>query len=399
MQAVVRDSAGVVIQEFPAEATRTPAPFRLASQPEVSIGLLEGAPEYLWTRPTAGVRLADGGFAVAETSPAEIRVYDTSGAFVRRIGRSGDGPGEFRTPSAMTVLPGDTLVVWDARLQRLTWVTSEGVLVRDAQVVQPGGIQAIRRVTPSSGGTTFVLGSAVPRGDLENRGPVRESWSVIPMDPSGQADASLGEVPGSERDVAVQRTGPGVDGIVSIQVRGRWWWGEGFAWPSAEGVWTADRLALEARHFTTRSGLEQVVRVARQPRAFTPELIDSIHEVELSRADDPDLRRAIQDDFVGREYPATVPPLEAVFADAAGRLWLGLLEPPPGRIPSQLLPSVRTWLLFEAEGSDLPTAVLGTLDLPPASHPLWADGTGVLLLRADAEFDVAYVEWYPFEAH
>ena len=39
---------------------------------------------------------------------------------------------------------------------------------------------------------------------------------------------------------------------------------------------------------------------------------------------------------------------------------------------------------------------LGVLVLPPRSHPLWADGEGVLLVRNDTQLDVPYIEWYPY---
>ena len=38
----------------------------------------------------------------------------------RTIGREGEGPGEFLYPSRLQLLPGDSLMVWDSRLQRST---------------------------------------------------------------------------------------------------------------------------------------------------------------------------------------------------------------------------------------------------------------------------------------
>ena len=85
-ETVVRDSAGVVVQEFPAEVLERPAPVRLADAPEVRIGVVSGASEYQWTRPVAGARLADGGFAVLEQVPAEVRLFDRAGRFLHRAG-------------------------------------------------------------------------------------------------------------------------------------------------------------------------------------------------------------------------------------------------------------------------------------------------------------------------
>lgn len=111
LEAVVRDSAGVLVQEFPAAVIDHPASIRLAEAPGVRIGVVEGSPEYQWTRPVAAGRLSDGGFAVLEQVPAEVRIFDRSGEFVRRVGAEGDGPGELRSPVGLAVLPGDTILV------------------------------------------------------------------------------------------------------------------------------------------------------------------------------------------------------------------------------------------------------------------------------------------------
>lgn len=401
LEPVVRDSAGVLIHEFPAAVLDRPNPVRFAEAPHVRIGVVEGAPEYQWTRPVAAVRLSDGGFAVLEQVPAEVRVFDGSGRFLHRVGRAGDGPGEFRTPVGLVALEGDTLLVWDRGTQRLSWFSVDGALQRERTLREPGGIRTVRRVALSPGGAVVVLGATTTVEELANQGRVREVWQVMPVEPPSAEGSALGTILGTERAIQVQGSGEGE--IVSVSVQGRWWWGEGFAWGSEHGVWTADQLSFEARHFDLERGLDRIVRVMVPDRPFTPALIDSLHRVELERVDDPVLLDAWRADFAGREYPPGVPPVAAVFADAAGRLWIGLTEPPPQRLPSGGLTVVRRWMLFaegaSGEGDGAGSLnFFGVLTLPPRSHPLWADATGVLLVRNDAETDVAYIEWYPYDA-
>lgn len=50
----------------------------------------------------------------------EVMVFTPEGDLVRRIGREGDGPGEFRSPGTVG-WHGDTLWVIDAVSQRITW--------------------------------------------------------------------------------------------------------------------------------------------------------------------------------------------------------------------------------------------------------------------------------------
>ncbi|MYC87201.1 MAG: SUMF1/EgtB/PvdO family nonheme iron enzyme [Gemmatimonadales bacterium] len=52
---------------------------------------------------------------VADVTGARVAVFDGAGAFVEAVGRAGEGPGEFRGVSALTLGPGGTLVALDAR--------------------------------------------------------------------------------------------------------------------------------------------------------------------------------------------------------------------------------------------------------------------------------------------
>lgn len=391
LEAVVRDSAGVAIHEFPAAAVDLAPPLRLADTPEVRIGVVAGAPEYQWTRPVAATRLSDGAFAVLEQVPGEIRLYDAAGAFIGRIGRSGEGPGEFQSPVGLQGLAGDTLVVWDPRARRVSRFTRDGELVAERTLRDPAGVRSIRKVTLSRDGGMFLLGAETAEFDEAMEGRVREVWQVVPLEGDGEAEASVGTTPGTERAINIGRSGSGE--IMSVEVRGRWWWGEGFAWPAADGgVWTADRLAFETRHFDATGGLDRILRIQAEDRPFTPALIDSLHGVELERVSDPELQVRWRADFELREYPPGVPPVAAIFADEAGRVWIGRTAPPPERLPSGEWTAVNEWIVFDGG------AAWGRLTLPPRSRPLQADAEGVLLVRNDSELDVAYIEWYRWTA-
>ncbi len=392
----VRDSAGIAIHEFPAGVLSAPPSLRLASRPTVQIGVVEGAPEYQWTRPVAGVRLSDGAFAVLEQTPAEIRVFDPSGSYQATVGTEGRGPGELQSPVGLAALAADTLLVWDRGTRRLTWFARDGALLRETTVREPGGILTLRAVAPSPTGDVMVLGPTTSALDLANQGKIRETWQVLALGPVGDEGSMVGSVPGVERDISIQGSG---GEIQSVSIRGRWWWGDGFVWASSRGVWTGDRLVPEARHFDRDAGLDLIVRLPSENRAFTPALIDSLHEVELERAADPGSRALWEADFEGREYPDLVPPVASVFADAANRVWIGLTDPPPENLPSGQHTGVRRWAVVEERGPEAgpkELEFLGVVTIPARSHPLYADEEGLLIVRNDEAFDVASIEWYPF---
>ncbi len=57
---------------------------------------------------------------------SDVLVYDSSGHYVDTWGRSGEGPGEFRYVFDLMLLPGDSLLVLDRSLQRVTVLDPDG---------------------------------------------------------------------------------------------------------------------------------------------------------------------------------------------------------------------------------------------------------------------------------
>ncbi|MEZ4455192.1 MAG: 6-bladed beta-propeller [Gemmatimonadales bacterium] len=109
--------------------TRLPAQpesFAPLPRPVVLIGR-EGDANYEFNHVWAAVRFPDGLIGVADRSPT-IRIYDTTGRFLRTLGRDGSGPGEFRNVTRM-FLSGDTLIVYDFRQRRLTSYLADGTLI------------------------------------------------------------------------------------------------------------------------------------------------------------------------------------------------------------------------------------------------------------------------------
>lgn len=67
----------------------------------------------------------DGLLYVADRERDRIQVFDTTGAWVRALGREGEGPGEFRELYSLAFL-GDTLLALDLTNRRLSFLTTEG---------------------------------------------------------------------------------------------------------------------------------------------------------------------------------------------------------------------------------------------------------------------------------
>jgi DNA-binding beta-propeller fold protein YncE len=85
------------------------------------------------TDPSNGdVYVAESHTAVTDANlAARISVFDRNGKFLRVIGRTGTGPGEFRTPHALEFDSQGRLIVADRHNHRIQILTKDGTFIRE----------------------------------------------------------------------------------------------------------------------------------------------------------------------------------------------------------------------------------------------------------------------------
>ena len=66
---------------------------------------------------------------VADATSERVVVFDADGTFLRTLGRAGDGPGEFRSPTALALDEDGAAAVWDARRGIISRWSTEGELL------------------------------------------------------------------------------------------------------------------------------------------------------------------------------------------------------------------------------------------------------------------------------
>lgn len=150
--AVVRDSAGITIVENAPDAAERVPRWAVGPEPTLSIGVAEGDPGYELHRVLDAATLSDGRIALLDWGSREVRLFGSDGGLVGTQGGEGDGPGEYRSPQMLWLLPGDSIAVYDPRHDRIT------VLATD-----PRGVE-LARVAPVRRGITAPL----PAGALDS---------------------------------------------------------------------------------------------------------------------------------------------------------------------------------------------------------------------------------------
>ena len=187
--AVVRDSAGVEILEYSLEALEG-APV-LSLETTLELGGLSDDPAFQFFQVTDAARLGDGRIAVANSGAWEIRFFSPDGSHLQTVGRQGEGPGEYRGTLTLTLVAGDSLLIFDQRLRRWTILDPDGVVV-DVVLPEEGGG---RLAMPGAVGESSVLVTSIvidPQdGDLG-----REWLEVMRYARDGALEGTVGRVRG-----------------------------------------------------------------------------------------------------------------------------------------------------------------------------------------------------------
>ena len=325
----------------------SPVRWLLSPEPEVTIGLQEGDPDYLFGRIADGVLLPHGEIAVADRVMRTVRVYDSSGIFLRDLGRSGEGPGEFQSIMAIWA-SGDTVSVFDNRIFRLTRFRIDGSLAETLRILPEG-----RRPNIPIG--VFTNGD-LALGWIKNLlggGPSPDTIAFGRFDEAGHLTAELGIGLGFRRDE---------NGTVPFSP-----------------MWNA-AVYLDSIYFT--DGLKPGISIwsPAGERARTIPLPDAQLDTEeawravraelVSRGDLENLR-----EFDETPRPDALPDIARMFIDPDGLIWVKRYDPltDANALGGFLWWNGGEWWVLDRAGIHL-----ATVQMPPHFMPLHVRGDRVL---------------------
>lgn len=138
-----------------------------------TMGSADG-PGALGTPAGAGEAIAmdsRGNYWIASEEAAwSISMFDSTGTWLKTVGRAGEGPGEFASISALVVGKGDTLQAFDIRNGRHVWIDPDGQVVRSRP--RSGGVESVEAASDglvllAGGGSRGARGQPVHVLDME----------------------------------------------------------------------------------------------------------------------------------------------------------------------------------------------------------------------------------------
>ena len=355
---------------------------------EVSIGVLDGAEEYVFGDIAEVAIGSDGSIYVFDRQVPALRQYDVRGKYVRTLGRKGQGPGEYLKGGGLAVHPDGRVMLWDTGTWRInvyspaggsiaSWSTPSGasgsasLSTSRALVIDSAGVVWYRRTIfdrqrPGGPRTEWVR---FDRAGVPLDTVAEPAFSVVPrmLSATNGPATTTGNVPFEPRTLS------------ALSPRG--YFVTGYPDRYAFEMLVPPSGAASPRRW--RAG-DPVVSVRRSDAKALP----------VSRAQRDTARRSIEErmrrvdpawSWSGPPIPETHPFYTRLVPALDGRIWVSLLAdpmpvlgsistsigggsggatggPPPPRVPSPPTLSTTPMLydVFEPSG-----AYLGRVEIPP----------------------------------
>ena len=386
IHATARDSAGIEIVENHTPVWGPADSWTLDPEPEFVIGGYRGlhgatndSSHLVWDIVDVAP-LAEDRVAMVSAGERSVLLFERSGAFSNGIGREGRGPGEFFGPEHLQILPGDTVVVWDAYFGRVNYFHPSGRLLRERSIDLGSVIAATRTIgrhppetvhQPLPDGSFLV---EVRRADWErpaDGGLYREPKEYVRID-SAYSTHSFGWWDGWEslslQDARAPSSVPFGAGSTTA------------AGGSPLSVYVTNGDSYEVHQFAPSGLLRRIIRRSVEPIPISSreleewrELVSDLNEWVSWPAWDQAMA-----ELPRRRYH---PPIKGLLVDTEGYLWVS---------DRANLKGGGDWSVFSADGH-----WLGTVQLP-VGMIRWIGKDIVIGGRLDFDLGVETIEGYRF---
>ena len=366
----MRDSAGIRIIENARPADGSRLPWRIGTEPSVSIGVLDGDEPYVMHQANDAVMLPDGRVVVANTGTNEIRLYDAEGVHQTTWGGTGGGPGEFQALAGIARWPGDSILAWQAmqspsgaaNLWGGSVFDATGELGRSFRIESDDGSGLQPRVVLAGG---EILGRMTTGGADDGYWRYEAAYSLVAGE--GATQVSFGTHPAQEGFRGVY------NGVMLHVLRMAFSRGlHEAAWEGTLVIATNDRYELRA-YSMSDGALAKIVRREHSNRAPTrDEVVEAMLRTFVEGEQPEEVIEMFRPAYDEAPIVEGFPAFSAVLADPLGHLWVQEYTPPDADRPAPL------WTVFDPDGH-----ALGFVETPAGLSVLEIGADYILGLATD----------------
>lgn len=299
--------------------------------PELELGQAQGAAPLVFGAISGLVVDGGGRIYVLDQHANELRVFSGSGEHLWTTGRTGTGPGEYRSANGLFWLSPDTLVVMDQLGGRYSLVTREGDFIRSVH----------RQATFYGGWRSFTGGPAAGRmyertvlGRFPDWQPALFGTSLQEADARAARDTVLLPIPPAPVQESFRVMSPprgamvlsvpfASEAVYYLDATGRVWHGHGSEFRLLRTTLAGDTL--------------MEIILDAPPTPVTPA---ELTEWEQMQSDSIERFRGLGGELDMSRIPKVKPFFDGLYLDRQGYLWVSV----PGRHRETV------FVLFDSEG-------------------------------------------------
>lgn len=272
-------------------------------------------------RVAGAVRQSTGPLVIADGLSLDLRLFTDTGEPVKRVGRRGDGPGEFRTILSLRRCAGDTSFVYDPARLRVSVFGPDGALSRiiDVRATVQAAAPPYDFFCSRNGVLAFVHRAAAPP---PRPGPHRPIVAITVIHRDG-ARVPLGTFPSSERYFDGSQDFPRPFGKVTSVAMAS----------DAMYVGTGNHLTghedqFEIPVYSLQGAQVRTVRGSLPRRRVTAAQIAGYVEDQVARRRGRGDQRTQRQFYRSLQYPETLPAYGRLLVDPMDNLWVEEYRPP-----------------------------------------------------------------------
>ncbi|MBB4639274.1 6-bladed beta-propeller [Longimicrobium terrae] len=249
---------------------------------------------------------------VGDARANRVSIFSADGKLVRTIGRAGQGPGEFQYVGWVG-MTADSILAWDPLLGRLSVFSADGQLRREATVSLAGFLPSIHGRF-ADGSMLVSVPPLTGKAPVARGRPWRDTVMYVRVAASGQVLDTVGRFPGME-----QYESPSPDKRTFRTMSapfGRWT----YATVSGNRFFVATGDAYRVDGYTPDGRPDLVVQRAAAELPVTREEREAYTRLVANAAGARGAEAARE--LETAPFPRAIPPTGAVLSDSEGRLWV-----------------------------------------------------------------------------
>jgi hypothetical protein len=278
--------------------------------PELTIGGGESGPTVF--SDIRGLAVDDQGrILVLEFAEQEVRMFDSTGAYLKTFGRRGKGPGELQNANGLLRAPDGSYWLNDPHNNRLTVFDAEGQLVRSVSITinSYGGVWDAW--FESDGALLETIYDRIDTARVERLRRYRNDGSTIDTLPGTlPCDGLIPRRTRADNYVIEYKQGMTVMQVPFMAMGTRTFDRQGGAWCGVTSAYTLTRVGITAGDTVRLVGTRPALPVSQIDRDSAVNRIKA--QVKELGANDPDYAR----------IPALKPIIRRVVIDDSGRPWI-----------------------------------------------------------------------------